>query len=112
VNSARFELTVLEPAPGAAMDIAVARIRGDIDVTNARELQQGLDNLAARPVIVDLSEVGYFDSAGFAVLDRLLSQRSMAVVIAPASVVRTAMTLMGLPFHDTLDAARAELSLS
>jgi hypothetical protein len=33
----------------------------------------------------------------------------VAVVVAPGSVVRKAMSLMGLPFYDTIDAARASL---
>ena len=33
----------------------------------------------------------------------------MAVVVAPGSVVRTAMSLMNMPFHDSVDAARAAL---
>ena len=85
------------------------QVRGDIDITNAARLQQGLDELASGPLVIDLSDVGYFDSAGFAVLDRLLSQGTVAVVVAPGSVVQTAMTLMELRFHDTVDAARAAL---
>jgi anti-sigma B factor antagonist len=105
VNAATFELTVLEPA----QDAPVAVVRGEVDITNAAELERALADLAADGLVVDLSDAGYFDSAGFAVLDRLLGEGALAVVVAPGSVVRTAMTLMNMPFHDTVDAARAAL---
>ncbi len=109
MNTASFELTVLRPAPEAGTGVPVARVSGDVDTTNAAQLRQALTDLASGGLVVDLSAVGYFDSAGFAVLDRMLAGTGMAVVVAPDSVVRTAMTLIHLPFHDTIDAARAAL---
>ena len=41
--------------------------------------------------------------------DQLLSQGPVVVVVAPGSVVRTAMSLIDLPFYDSIDAARASL---
>ncbi len=106
-----FQLTTL-PSPSGDGDpaaVPVVQVRGDIDMTNAGQLRQDLTDLSSGPVIVDLSDVGYFDSAGFAVLDRLLSRGTVAVVVAPGSVVRTAMALMALSFHDSVAAARASL---
>jgi ABC-type transporter Mla MlaB component len=60
-------------------------------------------------LIIDFSAVSYFDSAGFALIDLLLSRARLAVVIAPGSVLRTAAQLMKIPFHDTVDDARAAL---
>lgn len=109
MNTAKFELrTVLPPANGEAA-VPVAQVHGDVDVTNAADLHTALTGFLPGGLIVDLSQAGYFDSAGFAVLDRLLSQKCMAVVAAPGSVVRTAMTLLNLTFHDTIDSARASL---
>jgi anti-sigma B factor antagonist len=109
VNPGNFELTTARHSCADGTEIPVAQLRGDIDVTNAARLGQDLADLATDGLVVDLSRISYFDSAGFAVLDRLLSQHAMAVVIMPASVVRTAMTLMGLPFHDSVDDAVAAL---
>lgn len=110
MNTTSFELAVLRPAPGDATDVPVAEVRGEVDISNAAQLRGSLAGLATGGLVVDLSEVGYFDSAGFAVLDLLIGEGVLAVVVAPGSVVRTAMTLMDLPFHDTVDAARAALS--
>ncbi len=109
MSTVDLQLTTIQPSPGAQAAVTVVRVGGDIDVTNASQLRQHLDDLASGPVVIDLSGVGYFDSAGFAVLDRLLSQGALAVAVAPGSVVRTAMALMGLRFHDSVDAARASL---
>lgn len=104
-----FQLTTLPSTPGEPAAVPVVQVRGDVDITNASQLRQDLADLASGPVVIDLSAVGYFDSAGFAVLDQLLSQGRVAVAVAPGSVVRAAMTLMELPFHDSIDAARAAL---
>ena len=103
-----FELVTL-PSPPGGQAITVVQIRGDVDASNAAGLHEALAELAGGALVVDLSGVGYFDSAGFAVLDRVSSRGRVAVVVAPASVVRKAMSLMNLPFYDTIDAARASL---
>jgi anti-sigma B factor antagonist len=109
-----FELaSVPSPAgdgPGDGPGIPVVQVRGEIDVTNAARLHDALARLASPALVVDLGTVGYFDSAGFAVLDRLLSQAPVAVVAPPGSVARAAMSLMNLPFHDSIDAAEADLA--
>jgi anti-anti-sigma regulatory factor len=102
-----LELRTAGTGPGPGM--TVAGLRGDVDGANAAELEAALTDLAGPALIVDLSEAGYFDSAGFAVLDRLLARLSLAVVISPDSVLRAAAELMGVPFHDTVDQARASL---
>ncbi len=105
-----FELATMPSPPGPGPAIPVVQVRGEIDVTNAGKLHEEIAGLLSAALIIDLSHVGYFDSAGFAVLDKLISQSPVAVVVAPGSVVRTAMSLLNLPFHDTIDAARASLS--
>lgn len=104
-----FELAAVPFPPGDGQGIPAVQVRGDIDVTNAARLYDALAQRADDALVVDLSGVGYFDSAGFAVLDQLLSEAPVAVVVAPGSVVRTAMSLLNMPFHDNLDAARAAL---
>jgi anti-anti-sigma factor len=89
--------------------IPAVEIHGDIDITNTADLREALAERAAPRLIVDLSGVGYLDSAGFALFDDLLSRTPLAIVVSPASVVRTAVSLMDIPFHDTIDSARAAL---
>jgi anti-sigma B factor antagonist len=104
-----FELSTSSSPPGAGPEIPVVRVRGEIDVTNASGLREALAGLVTGGLIIDLSSVSYFDSAGFAVLDRLIAQAPVAVVVPPGSVVRTAMSLLNLPFYASVDAARAAL---
>jgi anti-anti-sigma factor len=90
-------------------DIPSVEIRGDVDAANAASLQAALADLPSPELIIDLSGVSYFDSAGFALIDLLLSRARLAVVLSPGSVLRTAAQLMNIPFHDTVDDARAAL---
>lgn len=60
---ASFELTVLRPAPEDGTNVPVAEVRGEVDITNAAHLKRALADLASGGLVVDLSAVGYFDSA-------------------------------------------------
>jgi anti-anti-sigma factor len=55
----------------------VVTVTGEIDLTNAAELDRGLDEAAASgslDVVVDLSRVDYMDSQGLRVLQRLVKR--------------------------------------
>ncbi len=79
---------------------------GEIDVTNAADFIRSVEDIPApRPLIVDLSNLHYLDSAGFAALDQLLGRRAIVIVLDPDSPVRAAAALMGLPCHHSVDAA-------
>jgi ABC-type transporter Mla MlaB component len=109
MNAATFELTTLPLPADDQAGIRVVQVRGDVDVTNTAEFGEALTRLGSGPLIVDLSQADYFDSAGFAVLARLLIRGHLTAVAAPGSVACSAMTLLGLPFHDTIDSARRAL---
>jgi len=54
--------------------VAIVSPAGDVDSTNAHELQQRLDELLADDLhnfVIDLSRVGFMDSAGLAAMVRL-----------------------------------------
>lgn len=104
-----FELRPAGDQTSPGDRIPVVEIHGEIDAGNAGDFQAALAGLASPALVVDLSQVSYFDSAGFAVIDQLLSRRRLAVVVAPGSVLRTAAVLMNLAFHDSVDDARAAL---
>jgi len=80
------------------------RIRGDIDLSNARDLAERLE--AAVPkvvdqVVLDLSTTRYMDSAGLGMLVRLHAwlhdrRQDVVVVATPGSDVRTLLELSGL----------------
>ncbi len=107
-SAAAFQLSNL-PGPPDGASCRIIEVLGEVDVTNVAQLQHELVQLAPGPLIIDLSRAGYFDSAGLAVLDHLLARQPIAIVAAPASILRTAMTLLHLPFHDTVHAALASL---
>jgi len=89
--------------------VPAVQVDGDIDAANAAELSDALREQASPALIVDLSLVDYLDSAGFAMIDRLLDEAPVAVVISPGSVIRPAAELINLPFHDSLAEARTSM---
>ena len=106
-----FELTAATPQPGpdAADAVPVIEVRGEVDINSADSFRDALAELAAPTLVADLSGVAFLDSAGFAVLDHLIGRAMVAVVVSPGSVIRAAITLMNLPFHDTVQEAAASL---
>ncbi|MGW5864855.1 STAS domain-containing protein [Streptomyces sp. NPDC055239] len=89
--------------------IPVVKVTGEIDITNAADFGKEVAALPGpRPLVLDLSNVLYLDSAGFAVLDRLISERTAYLVIAPGSRTHTAAILLGMPHHACIDAAMAD----
>ena len=103
-----FQVRPVGSPAGSGGTVAV-EIHGDVDAANSTDLSDALRELASPALIVDLSLVGYFDSAGFAMIDRLLDQAPIVVVISPGSAVRTAAELVNLPFHDNLADARVSI---
>jgi anti-sigma B factor antagonist len=104
-----FQLRSVGPPSGSGGTVAAVEVHGDVDATNSADLSNALRELASPALIVDISLVDYFDSAGFAMIDRLLGQAPIAVVISPGSVVRTAAELVSLPFYDNLIDAHASM---
>ena len=102
-----FELRTSGTVPG--QDIPVAEVSGEVDAASAAGFEAALAGLAVPALVVDLSQASYLDSAGFAVLDRLLAKAALAVVVSPGSVLRTAAELMSIPIHDTVEQAGAFL---
>jgi anti-anti-sigma factor len=102
----RFELV-----PSGAAAPAAVELRGEVDATNAADLEAQLAaRSSAGPVVLDLSRAAYFDSAAFEVLDRLVAAGAVIAVISPTSVVARAASVMSLPCHDTVEQAMAALS--
>lgn len=99
--------TITQDTAGTA--VPVVRVSGEIDVTDAPALHEALAGLASPALIIDLAQVRYLDSAALAVLHRLVRHQRVAVVVPPGSVLHTAVTLVRLPCHDTVEAAGAAL---
>lgn len=100
--------------------ITVLRIRGEVDVVTAGSLTETVTaaSVATRAVVLDLSAVTFFDSAGVRLVDRLAQacdrDGTGFRVIAPAGGrARRILDLVGLGDAlacDALDEAVAALS--
>jgi anti-anti-sigma factor len=101
-------------------DVAVARLSGELDLSNATLIE---DQVASRlggitSVAVDLAGLSYLDSAGLALLSRLATRiagpgGALRLVVPPGAVVRRALWISGLaeaiPVDETVEAALAAL---
>jgi anti-anti-sigma factor len=76
----------------------VARLHGEIDLSNAADVERQLVD-AGRGIdalVVDLANVGYIDSSGFGMLERLAHQVKLRVVVPTTAVVARAFSVTGL----------------
>jgi anti-sigma B factor antagonist len=79
-------------------DACVVRLRGEVDLSNASEIEQRLVDAGrnTHALVVDLGEVGYMDSSGFGMLERLAHHVALRVVVPPTAVVYRALAVTGL----------------
>jgi len=101
-------------------DVAVTRVSGEVDASNARWLEDRLrapltNQLDA--LVVDLTATTYIDSAGIALLFGLATelrqhQQELRLVVGEDSPIARMVRLAGLsaavPTHTALEAALAE----
>lgn len=104
-----FELHHTAPDVDNSHPIEVA-VTGEVDAANAAAFTQAIHALpGSRPLIVNLSSAFYFDSAGFAALDRLLAGKEVVLVVEPSSTLFAATALVCMPTHPSCSAARQSL---
>jgi hypothetical protein len=104
-----FELRPVEPSAGGGGTVPAVQVHGEVDSANVGDLGNALRQLATPALIIDLTLVGYFDSAGFAMIDRLLDEIQVVVVISPEGLIRPAAELINLPFYDSVADARTSM---
>jgi anti-anti-sigma factor len=92
----------------------VVRLHGEIDLSNAQDAERQLVD-AARGVdalVVDLADVGYIDSSGFGMLERLAHQVPLRIVVPDTAVVARAFSVTGIDqivaVYPNVDAALKE----
>jgi anti-sigma B factor antagonist len=86
-------------------DIVVASLRGEIDLSNAGEIDEAIARRLTNDVlalVLDLTGVDYVDSAGIHVIydlhERLRTRgQDLRVVIAPGAVIAEALRLANVP---------------
>lgn len=103
-------------------EVVIARIVGEIDMSNAEELTSALTasmDVNATAMVLDLTSVDYLDSAGIRLLYRLgeslqARRQKLQVVMPPSSIVADVLRLAGVSEHigavETVDEARARLA--
>jgi anti-sigma B factor antagonist/stage II sporulation protein AA (anti-sigma F factor antagonist) len=104
-------------------DVLVARLSGEVDMSNAPEMVSAIGNTATNDmsgVVLDLSEVEYLDSAGIHLLFTLRENfrargQSMRLVVGADSPVNDALRLAGvsglMPTSPDLSEALRELGI-
>lgn len=108
MTAAHFALKVAADEREPAATVSVT---GEVDATNAETFAAAVGEIAAeRAFVLDLSDLLYLDSAGFAVLHRIVSTHRVTIVLSPRSPLRRAAGLMELAHHDTVEAAAAALA--
>jgi anti-anti-sigma factor len=93
--------------------VVVARLEGEIDMSNAEELRKALVRNMTNEVfglVLDLSEVNYFDSAGIHMLFELREQlknrgQQLRLVVPPGSPVGDSLRISGVAAVVVLDEA-------
>jgi anti-sigma B factor antagonist len=102
--------------------VLVARLRGEIDMSNAEDLRQELTTLTSNEalgLVLDLGAVEYLDSAGIQLIYRLRSDlvtrgQGFRLVIPDGSPIMDALRLAGLDLGTeaapTVEEARRALS--
>jgi anti-sigma B factor antagonist len=100
-------------------DVVIARIQGEIDLSNAQPIGNRLRELLTNhsvALIVDLGETSYLDSSGIALLFSLFDelrrrQQQLHLVVPPGSLLIRVLKITGIdravPTHETLDGALA-----
>lgn len=107
---AQFAIEEVSAVQAAAPELRVLDVRGEIDTTNAEDFEAVITERASSGVVVlDLTSIGYCDSAAFAALDRIIGRGGVAVAMGPENPVHRAATLMGLRFHDSVEMAATAL---
>jgi anti-sigma B factor antagonist len=108
VSGAEFQLEITEN--GDASKAVEVIVTGEVDASNVRAFARSVEELpGARPVILQLSNIRYLDSAGFSALDRLLADNAILIVLAPNSFMYRVAELMCMPIHHDVEAARQVL---
>lgn len=85
----------------AAAGVVVAALAGELDLTNARELEERLDAAADSEalLVVDINRVVFLDSAALHVLFKLARHRGasrLALLMEPNAAVSRTLDIVGM----------------
>ncbi|HEX2297038.1 MAG TPA: STAS domain-containing protein [Pseudonocardiaceae bacterium] len=82
----------------------IVAVTGQIDMSTAAAFQQVLEEAARGrdQLTVDLTGLGFLDSAGIKVLFDLAARVELRLIIDPRSVIATTLDVCGLPQVSTI----------
>lgn len=92
----------LEIADGGVADAVVVLLAGELDLTNAREVEERLIGSVRNgsKLVLDVNRVSFIDSAALHVLfrlSRLLGRGMVTVVVEPTAPVARTLDIVGVP---------------
>jgi anti-anti-sigma factor len=94
---ATYELETMDAGETGPVVVALA---GELDLTNASDLERRLGDLANAPrLVVDLNRVSFIDSAALQVLFRLARERrsdGLVFALDPSSPIATVVRIVDL----------------
>lgn len=116
----RNDLGKLTAHVGELDGIVVVSIAGELDMATVQEAGSALEDAITpgKPVVIDMTGLTFFSSAGLTLLARLHEKRRQSPLdvhlVADQRVVILPMRLSGLhdlfPLHNTLDGALRQIS--
>lgn len=85
----------------AASGVVVAALAGELDLTNARELEERLDGAAAADtlLVIDINRVVFLDSAALHVFFKLAGRRGdgcLVLLMEPNAAVSRTLDIVGM----------------
>jgi anti-anti-sigma factor len=100
-----------------ADNVVVVALSGELDLTNARELEERLDDSAAAEalLVVDLNRVVFIDSAALHVLFKLARRRGregLALLLAPDAAIARVLEIVGMKDAARMVATLGDLQLA
>ena len=92
----------LQERPSDDAQVVLVEVMGELDLTNAREIEERLEALAARDgarLVLDVNRVVFIDSAALHVLFRTarrLGKGRFALVLEPTAPVARTLAIVGI----------------
>jgi anti-sigma B factor antagonist len=92
-----YELEVREPQqPG----VTIVALAGELDLTNAPEIERRLEQMPGVGLVLDLNGVTFLDSAALHMLFRLArrggGESSFGIVLEPTAVIARTLAIVGM----------------
>jgi anti-anti-sigma factor len=105
----------LQQRPTDDAQVVLVEVMGELDLTNARELEERLEELAARDgarLVLDFNRVVFIDSAALHVLFRTarrLGKERLGLVLEPTAAVARTLAIVNISEVATIAESASQL---